>query len=161
MRQTDGLRRSCGECNACCKPFTVPEVDKRDVRIRCRHASKNGCSIYENRPLGCKIYACVWYNYHWPNHLRPDMLGTMIDMVDVRLRRRTITVLHLWEDRVGALNNPITQKLMDDAKEDRFPIATHHLQADGSYTHSIDITMIELTQSERTRFHEINDRLCI
>jgi Fe-S-cluster containining protein len=53
-------------CNDCCGPipFTKWEwnrvSDKRETKgLTCPYSSKNGCDIYEQRPLICRLYGTV------------------------------------------------------------------------------------------------------
>lgn len=57
------------ECNDCCGPvpftteewaiLTPEEQAKPLVSTRCQFASKNGCTIYDRRPLLCRLYGTV------------------------------------------------------------------------------------------------------
>ena len=50
----------CGECNACCKVFEIPEIDKQAGKW-CEHcAISKGCTIYEDRPQMCVEFECLW-----------------------------------------------------------------------------------------------------
>lgn len=68
-------QRQCGECQACCVVFTVPEVEK-GRHERCRHQCEMGCGIYSERPDICRNFVCEWLcNNTWPEDLRPDKSG--------------------------------------------------------------------------------------
>jgi hypothetical protein len=63
-------KRSCGQCSLCCKLLDVPALEKpKDVW--CKHCKPGkGCSIYADRPLMCRAWACGWltggdFGEHW------------------------------------------------------------------------------------------------
>jgi uncharacterized protein len=50
----------CGECNACCRVFEIPEINKPAGKW-CEHcAISKGCTIYEDRPSMCVEFECLW-----------------------------------------------------------------------------------------------------
>ena len=66
------LKRSCGDCNACC---TVLRIDSqlgystrldngediaKPAGVSCRFLTKNGCGIYAVRPIVCRSFKCDW-----------------------------------------------------------------------------------------------------
>jgi hypothetical protein len=58
--------KSCGSCTKCCTVMGVPELRKRPWDT-CPHvAAGTGCSIYAERPGGCRTFICGWL-------LDPDM----------------------------------------------------------------------------------------
>lgn len=72
----------CGECNACCQFCDIDELDKSSGTL-CSHYD-NGCSIYEDRPLACSTYQCLWHyqdslGNKLPEKYRPDHLGVIFD----------------------------------------------------------------------------------
>jgi len=67
---------SCGDCDACCKIFTVDEVDSPKGEY-CKYCDK-GCLIYETRPDVCKEFKCGYLVGGWEIELRPDNCGVMI-----------------------------------------------------------------------------------
>lgn len=72
----------CGECSACCKFCDIDELYKPSG-VLCENYDK-GCKIYENRPLACSTYQCLWhYQDVLGNSLdvkyRPDNLGVIFE----------------------------------------------------------------------------------
>src|SRR5258706_966131 len=68
--------RACGTCTMCCKTMRVPEFEK-PVDKWCAHCIKGkGCAIYEERPVSCREFLCVYLldgtlAEHWkPDHSR-------------------------------------------------------------------------------------------
>ena len=62
----------CGECQACCWHFTVPEMDK-PRKAPCRHQCDAGCAIHDQpRPAMCTGFRCCWLDENWDASLRPD-----------------------------------------------------------------------------------------
>jgi uncharacterized protein len=52
--------KSCGSCTLCCTVMGVPELKKRPWD-RCPHvAAGAGCTIYSERPAGCRTFICGW-----------------------------------------------------------------------------------------------------
>jgi hypothetical protein len=55
--------RECGDCNLCCKILKVPDVrgQEKPSCTWCPLAVKGGgCSDYENRPMECREWECLW-----------------------------------------------------------------------------------------------------
>jgi Fe-S-cluster containining protein len=59
----------CLMCGTCCTAFDISEIGKK-AGERCSHLSpENMCTIYENRPWGCRGY-------------RPDELCVLVSTLD-------------------------------------------------------------------------------
>ncbi len=145
--------RKCGPCNACCKPFPVPEVGKYDSKSLCRHASDRGCAIYTSRPHACSEYACAWLNGLGGDDYRPDVLGIMIDVQNMKVLSRETGILHLWEVRINAVNRKEVRDLARVNKMQGMIIARHCLLPDGSYRHSVDTNGAHFSDTEANMFH--------
>lgn len=69
----------CGSCTLCCKVMEVPELEK-DAGAWCTHCDKrNGCTVYDARPISCRVFDCIWLQSQkrededpMPAELRPD-----------------------------------------------------------------------------------------
>jgi hypothetical protein len=78
--------RDCGTCTMCCKSATVQELEKPGG-VWCKHCKiGDGCSIYEDRPHGCRVYNCLWL--YRPDLLphdwqRPDRLGVVFSLTNM------------------------------------------------------------------------------
>jgi len=72
--------RNCGSCTACCTVLAVDEL-RKPMRCACPHQTTSGCRIYEERPLGCRQFNCVWLRGGLPadEAWRPDRLGVIFD----------------------------------------------------------------------------------
>lgn len=67
--------RACGKCAECCTVMGVDELDK-PMWTRCLHlAGVRGCSIYDERPEGCRKFDCLWRFGLGSNRSRPDKCG--------------------------------------------------------------------------------------
>ena len=66
--------RHCGPCRECCVHVGVEELDKPAGKS-CKHLFSKGCSIYEDRPGGCRKFVCVWYQGVFGFNDRPDKTG--------------------------------------------------------------------------------------
>jgi hypothetical protein len=55
--------RSCGSCSLCCKLLRIDDGDfHKPAGQWCEHCkpSRDGCSIYNTRPMICRGFACGW-----------------------------------------------------------------------------------------------------
>jgi len=72
------MKRQCGQCNECCTVMAVTEIDK-PVMTRCEKLvafnGKGCCSIYQDRPGGCKTFKCGWLMGGFKQKHRPDRSG--------------------------------------------------------------------------------------
>jgi hypothetical protein len=133
MLQMRDVGRTCGPCTACCKPLAVPEVGKFDGGW-CKHAiARKGCSIYENRPYACKAFTCLWLNGVGPDEYRPDLLGVMMDTQDCVVDERKFPIIHLYEIRTDALDQPIITELIDMNKAGGNAVVLHRMTSATTY----------------------------
>jgi hypothetical protein len=78
--------RECGECRACCVVVATGELGKpyyADCEHLCMDPAKGGCGIYEQRPLECRTYECLWLMGMLGTDdraMRPDNLGLLFNM---------------------------------------------------------------------------------
>jgi hypothetical protein len=78
-----GTMRKCAECQLCCKLLPVEEIGKA-AGHRCKHQKFGvGCSIYANRPTGCRLWSCLWLinEMDTADLGRPDRTHYVIDMM--------------------------------------------------------------------------------
>jgi hypothetical protein len=76
--------RTCGTCTLCCTLLPVKELEKPSFApcplVRDVPSAKPGCSIYERRPSGCRMWSCVWLaSPDVPVEFRPDHVGFVVD----------------------------------------------------------------------------------
>lgn len=73
--------RECGECNLCCTGFMSGEVNRIAFGglYPCAYL-KTSCEIYDNRPNMCRNYQCAWSQYILPEHMRPDLINTIVSV---------------------------------------------------------------------------------
>ncbi len=83
--------RSCGSCMLCCtflriesKPGYSTLLDTgeniaKDAGTPCKFLTKNGCGVYEMRPIVCRVFLCDWLRGRkgFPRELPPDKLGAI------------------------------------------------------------------------------------
>src|SRR4051812_22220103 len=100
-------RKECGDCTLCCDLVGVGEIDKPPFTV-CRFLSspltpgKHGCTIYKERPRGCRQWSCLWLTSpDWPDELRPDRCGVVVDpLLDVLgLNGETMACGQIWVAR--------------------------------------------------------------
>lgn len=76
------VMRLCGECTKCCDGWLYNEVYGNivDVGNPCPFIDiHKGCSIYENRPDGCKKFNCSWLlDKDIPENFKPSVTGVII-----------------------------------------------------------------------------------
>jgi hypothetical protein len=70
--------RECGGCTACCTVMAVREFAKGMYRS-CSHVGSQGCSIYEERPLSCRVWSCQWQLGEIDGD-RPDRSGVVVNL---------------------------------------------------------------------------------
>ena len=65
---------TCGltQCNQCCGPVPMSKIEKERIRkkykkdpdyqvgqdLKCNYITDKGCSIYEERPILCRLFGC-------------------------------------------------------------------------------------------------------
>lgn len=56
--------RRCGDCHLCCtalEVFDLPSGEPKPLGCRCPNMLHDGkCSIYESRPMTCRLFYCSW-----------------------------------------------------------------------------------------------------
>jgi hypothetical protein len=99
--------RQCGNCTLCCKLVPVRSIEKpRDTW--CSHCDPSrGCKIYDDRPLDCKLWSCLWLiDGDAAERLQPKryhcVFDVMIDFIGV-----------------NGVDNPVAQLWVDPA----YPLA--------------------------------------
>lgn len=68
--------RHCGACRECCIHVGVQEFNKPAGKP-CDKLCAKGCSIYEDRPDGCRKFVCVWYQGGFGPNERPNQTGVV------------------------------------------------------------------------------------
>lgn len=75
--------RACGTCTACCTALAVTELDKAQD-VECSHVKLHKCSIYDERPVSCRGFSCIWLRDSAGSivsgEFRPDRCGLVLDM---------------------------------------------------------------------------------
>ncbi len=99
-------REGCGSCSLCCNLLAVPELDKQE-NCWCWHVNfgHDGCSIYRDRPTGCKNFSCEWLKSHqnldrvpWPMELRPDNSHVVFAVAKVNTGDGVVECIGVHED---------------------------------------------------------------
>jgi len=77
----------CGGCTACCDALEVKDIILvKPAGIKCPHSCDIGCSIYDNRPQGCRGFDCVYLlEQDSPLELRPDKTGVIFEKVTTKI----------------------------------------------------------------------------
>lgn len=80
---------ACGSCTLCCTVIKVefPGLPDKPAGTRCGLLCGQGCSIYPDRPEGCRVFKCFWLGSQerqgrekMPSHLRPDRTGIVLEV---------------------------------------------------------------------------------
>lgn len=71
------MKRKCGSCTLCCTALAVPELGKKTGEP-CKHLTPTGCGIYEDRPLSCRAFECMWLQGAGRHETRPDYTGGVL-----------------------------------------------------------------------------------
>ena len=69
-------RNRCGSCQVCCIVLPIKDLEK-PAGQNCRHLCKQGCDIYNARPVACRTFNCTWLLSGWEKKHRPDRLGML------------------------------------------------------------------------------------
>ena len=87
------LKKSCGDCTACCSGALSGEAHGHHFYKGrpCFFITKKGCSIYENRPENpCVSFKCGFLSEpFFPEWMRPDLCGILATM---RVMKTKVTV---------------------------------------------------------------------
>ena len=108
----------CGECTACCTLLAVAELNK-PARWTCDHAGCQGCRVYDDRPMSCRAFNCLWLRGGLPSDpgLRPDKLGLMFDaFYSLATERERCVAFELWN---GACDEPRAAELLNRMARER------------------------------------------
>lgn len=107
------ITRVCGGCNACCKPFAIPDIGKFTATW-CAHCIRGtGCSIYESRPQACRLFQCSWLKGTGEESDRPDRCGFIMNQTAVEVFGRTIEILEMLEIEAGSLQSQRARQIID------------------------------------------------
>jgi len=95
--------RQCGTCTACCTIIGVKELNK-ERWTKCVHEA-GCCQIYEDRPLPCRTFECMWLSGHieGDERRRPDTLGIIFVPSD----NDKLPIIACWECFPGAADKNV------------------------------------------------------
>ena len=74
--------RTCDTCASCCTWLGIAKL-KKHAGQTCTNL-KNGdprkrCGVYSTRPEACQVYLCAWRIGLFPEDLRPDLSGFIVN----------------------------------------------------------------------------------
>jgi hypothetical protein len=93
-----------------------------------------GCAIYDNRPLPCQLYQCLWLMGKGEKSDRPDHLKIVMDGLTFQIGDRQIGVICFHELEVGAIEQPRIKQIIEAVKQQDFGVHLHRLSPDGAYS---------------------------
>lgn len=111
----------CGSCSMCCKLMGIKELNK-PAGEWCQHVCKGkGCSIYEDRPLSCVEYKCLWLmsqdeEFKWPIEARPDKSKVVLSLNTQENGSETV-VAHVDPNHPDAWEKGIVYELIKIATQ--------------------------------------------
>ncbi len=131
MSRTDGL--SCDGCTACCFTHEI-EHFKKPVATQCGQCEVGkGCKIYGQHPDECRGFKCLWLLSAFPENMRPDKLGIVVDFVPEEKVKKKVTVMRMYEVWAGALDGIYAQSLLQGLMTQRCAVILKRLQPDNTY----------------------------
>jgi Fe-S-cluster containining protein len=111
--------RSCGNCTACCYLPEIAEPElKKEKFTACKHCKDNkGCKIYENRPVACRDFSCMWKMNFTHESKRPDKSGIMIDLLPLNsLSGKSGSIFAIYEYKPGAFKASFFKEVLEFCK---------------------------------------------
>jgi hypothetical protein len=96
-------KKSCDGCTLCCRLIAVAEIGLPSF-TRCQHersfpyAGTPGCAVYDRRPQSCRVWSCQYLLEGWPDDLRPDRCGVVVDPAPdlMRIGGREVAACQMW-----------------------------------------------------------------
>lgn len=130
---TEPASRSCGGCTACCFTHAVEYFDKPVAQVCSQCTVGVGCKMYGKHPDECRDFECLWLLEEFPDEMRPDKFGVVVDFVSQEFAGSTFALLRLWEVRARALESVGATLLLQGLLETKCFIILKHLQPDSTY----------------------------
>lgn len=119
------MKRSCGDCQLCCKLLPVRSLAK-EANTRCQHQRhRKGCAVYHRLTLvapECRAWSCRWLvDSDAPELRRPDHVGYVVDLVPDVLKaiskadgtEHYVPVVQVWVDRPDAHRDPALRAYLE------------------------------------------------
>ena len=107
------LNRTCGGCTACCKTHAVSQV-QTTYGEWCQHCKiGSGCTVYDQRPIDCRVYECVWLKGKGKESDRPDRLKIVMDVTIIKFDGEDVVLLNFWEVEPGAASQARVQQFTE------------------------------------------------
>mgnify|MGYP001599532128 FL=1 len=131
MSELEG--RSCGDCTACCFTHEIAHF-KKPVATHCGQCETGkGCKIYGQHPDECRGFKCLWLLNAFPENMRPDRLGVVVDFVPEEKVKMKVTVLRMYEVWAGALESVYAKALLQGLMTQKCVIILKRLQPNNTY----------------------------
>ncbi len=134
--------RECGDCEICCTVMGVKEKLNKPAGVACgflnkfhENERKTGCSIYEDKPVCCSMFQCLWLKGAIGELKdRPNQLGVMFDYLRNQQTARVVgNVIIAYEVIEGALDSE-RMKYWIKKMAERFPVVMHYLNGEKKIT---------------------------
>lgn len=118
--------RTCGQCSECCTVMRIEELGKPSGH-RCEFVTKEGCSIYAQRPHPCRMFECLWLMGFGAKGHRPDRSNVVLH---VETSEKLGEVVVVNETRTGGIRTPKGKQVMKKLRQSKLDLYIRH--ADGS-----------------------------
>jgi hypothetical protein len=111
------MSKECGECTVCCTLLEAAYLNPpKPAGQPCPHCvDRKGCSIYAERPYGCREFECLWKQTLQPPELRPDQCGVVFSAY---WKEGLVAALAENEEAISEH----AMKLMEAMMHDGFPV---------------------------------------
>ena len=83
------------------------------------YLTKNGCSIYDNRPQSCRDYECAFRMYPLNKKLRPDRAGFQVLFSNTKLGK---TILFFYHGKIDKLAKKLFERMIKKSELKTMPV---------------------------------------
>lgn len=110
----NGSLNRCGDCHACCTALEIPELSKPQNQP-CQHLCGNRCSIYQERPLVCGQWECLWLQQEEDERFRPDNSNVLTSLF--QFGTNEVLSIQVAELRKGAATTKLGREWVTHCQE--------------------------------------------
>lgn len=113
--------RSCGRCSECCTHLSIEELGKPQ-NVTCSSVSRDGCTVYAERPHSCRTFKCFWLLGFGKPADRPDRSKLMVYPQHTKLGETMV----VWETTEGGLRTPKAKNLLKRLRREGLDLYIKH-----------------------------------
>ena len=119
----------CDECKSCCYSLKIhhEEIGKPAYQW-CNKMTKQGCSIYPDRPKCCKSWFCFWALGMFGNDksLRPDNSGIVVDIDANQIKIITVRPSEVGNIEASIVGQNLVSKMIDSKRKTKVSICYYN-----------------------------------